>query len=73
MYKRQAIGNDLATSHDAIQAFLARGEIKDALQDVDRRLERVEQRGNLVIVAVLAFAAGAVVVAVIAWLASMMR
>ena len=68
-----AIGNDLATSHDAIQTFLARGELKDQLQSVDRRLERLESQRNLVIVAVLAFAAGAVVVSVIVWLLGMVR
>ncbi len=58
--------------HDAIQTFLARTETADKLTDIDRRLERVEQRNTTLLIAFVAFAAGAVVVAVIAWLLSVM-
>jgi len=57
------------TSHDAIQAFLARTDIDDRLRDVNQRLERMEHNRNLLI----AFAAGAVTVAVIVWLLSLIR
>jgi DNA-binding transcriptional MerR regulator len=47
--------------------------MSDKLESVDRRLERVEGSRNLVLVAVAAFAAGAVVVAVVVWLLSIIR
>lgn len=61
------------SQHDAIQTFLQRTEVNDRLRDIDARLERVESQRNLVLVAVVAFAGGAVVVAVVAWLLSIMR
>ena len=67
------VSNDLVPAHDAIQAFLARNDVTDKLESIDRRLERVESRNNTVMIAVVAFAGGAVVVAVIAWLLSIMR
>lgn len=42
--------------------------VDDRIAQVDQRLQRVEASRNLVLVAAVAFAAGAVVVAVIAWL-----
>ena len=70
-------GIDVSThanaSHDAIQAFLQRTDINDRLRDIDTRLDRVEGQRNLVLVAVVAFAGGGVVVAVVAWLLSIMR
>lgn len=59
---RSVVQNDLDPSHDAIQRFLQASDVRDKLTDIDRRLERVESTRNLFI----AFAAGAVVVAVIA-------
>ena len=48
--------------------------IADKLEAVDRRLERVESQRSMILIAVLAFAAGVVLVAVIAWLVvSLMR
>ena len=58
------VTNAIVPAHDAIQAFLQRTDIDDRLRDVDRRLERMEHNRNLLI----AFAAGAVTVAVIVWL-----
>ncbi len=60
-------------SHDAIQRFLQGAEVRDKLTDIDRRLERVEQRNTTLLIAFAAFAAGAVVVAVVVWLLSMLR
>ena len=59
--------------HDAIQTFLARTETADKLTDIDRRLERVESQRSTVLIAFVAFAAGAVVVAVVVWLLGMVR
>ncbi len=67
------VSTALAPAHDAIQTFLQASDVRDKLTDIDRRLERVEGHRNLVLVAVVAFAGGAVVVAVIAWLLSIMR
>jgi len=56
----------LAPAHDAIQAFLARNDVTDKLESIDRRLERVESRSNLVaavvVAVVVAFAAGGALV-----------
>lgn len=60
-------------SHDAIQRFLQGAEVRDKLVDVDRRLERVEHRNTTLLIAFAAFAAGAVVVAVVVWLLSIVR
>lgn len=70
---RPLVQNDLEPAHDAIQRFLAASDLRDKLTDIDRRLEHVESQRNLVLVAVVAFAGGAVVVAVVAWLLSIMR
>lgn len=68
-----AVGNDVAPAHDAIQAFLARTEALDKLTDIDRRLERVESQRSTVLIAVACFVGGGVFVAVVAWLASIVR
>ena len=47
--------------------------IADKLEAVDRRLERVESQRSMILIAVVAFAAGAVVVAVVVWLLSIVR
>lgn len=59
--------------HDAIQRFLQGAEVRDKLTDIDRRLERVEQRNTTLLLVLVAFAAGAVVVAVVVWLLGMVR
>ena len=59
--------------HDAIQRFLQGAEVRDQLTAIDRRLERVEQRNSTLLLVLVAFAAGAVVVAVAVWLLSMLR
>ena len=63
----------LASTHDAIQSFLQQHEVLDEVKDVGRRLERLESRNNTIMIAAVAFAAGAVVVAAIAWVVSMIR
>ena len=63
----------LVSAHDSIQAFLQRTEVLDAVKDVDRRLERLENRNNTIMIAAVAFTGGAVVVAMIVWLLGMVR
>lgn len=60
------------TSHDAIQAFLARTETADKLTDIDRRLERLEGRNNTLLLMLAAFVAGVAFVVVVAWLVSLL-
>lgn len=61
-----------------LESILARSmgkvdDVADKLESVDRRLERVESQRSMILIAVVAFAGGAVVVAVVAWLLSIMR
>lgn len=58
------------TPHDAIQAFLERAQLTDDLKSIDQRLQRVESTRWWIVAVVLAFAAGGLVVGVVAWLAA---
>ncbi len=70
---------DLDAAQNAVQTFLAHAgnkldDVASKIDGIDDRLQRVEHRRDIVIVAIAAFAAGAVVVAIIVWLVvSIMR
>lgn len=62
------VQNDLEPSHDAIQRFLQAADMRDKLTDIDRRLERVESRSNLVAAVVIAVVVAFTVGGALVWL-----